>query len=311
MSTEKYRCGVCGKIYKTYKTLWNHNKLFHKEPTKEIETKEYHFTCRIKCDKCNKKFKHVSSKSRHMQYCNDNVSETILQLEKKIEKLEEIIMTKTTQIIRNDNKNVNNINVNTTNNYITYNFNSREDKEHVPYVLDDKSKLKIMMSPYYEYIPKLIETIYCGDFVQFKNVLVTNLDKKYMYIYQDGKFILENRDVILNTLLDNSYWNLESIVQDLSANDSIAEKMRKKIESGHTKFNKLYEDEETFYDHKSNTTYKNFKEYSKERILLLLFNNKDKIREKCALFSNKQLTEEEIVDMIEKKRMLELNACEN
>lgn len=240
-----------------------------------------------------------------MQYCNEKTKdEKIDQLEKKIEKLEEMITKTSTQIQNNMNTTISN-----TNNYITYNFNSREDKERVPYVLDDKSKLKIMMSPYYEYIPKLIETIYCGDFVQFKNVLITNLDKKYMYIYQDGKFILENRDVILNTLLDNSYWNLESIVQDLSANESIAEKMRKKIETGHTKFNKLYEDEDTFYDHKSNTTYKNFKEYSKERILLLLFNNKDKIREKCALFSNKQLTEEEIVDMIEKKRMLELNAC--
>jgi hypothetical protein len=41
-----------------------------------------------------------------------------------------------------------------------------------------------------------------------------------------------------------------------------------------------------------------------------LFNNKDKIKEKCALFSDKILTEKEIIEMIEKKKMLDM-CCYN
>jgi hypothetical protein len=34
-----YYCNICNKNYKTYKTLWEHNKKFHKDPVNTNEIK--------------------------------------------------------------------------------------------------------------------------------------------------------------------------------------------------------------------------------------------------------------------------------
>ena len=55
-----------------------------------------------------------------------------------------------------------------------------------------------------------------------------------------------------------------------------------------------------------NIKHKSFKDYNRKLIVFLLHKHKDDIKNKCALISDKELTEDEIEMMIEKKREMEL-----
>jgi hypothetical protein len=69
-------------------------------------------------------------------------------------------------------------------------------------------------------------------------------------------------------------------------------------------FSKKYEDikEEDI----KNIKHKRCKDYNRKLIVFLLHKHKDDIKNKCALISDKELTEDEIEMMIEKKREMEL-----
>jgi hypothetical protein len=80
---DEHKCDICNKIYSSYKTLWTHNKNFHKnndiidniKPTfcKQNDNK-------IICSYCNKPFSHRNSKWVHEQKCkiiyNNKAQET-------------------------------------------------------------------------------------------------------------------------------------------------------------------------------------------------------------------------------------------
>ena len=302
----KHICIECNKSYASYNSLWNHKKRYHITTHKSYNS-HYDDNNTIYCEYCSKIFTHRQNKHRHIKSCSEKTKfdeERILDNAIKQAKIEQkkIQLNNITNNITNSNNNSNNTN------YITYNFNSEQDKNRATLLLDDATKMKLMLSSYCDYIPKLIEMIYCGDYIQFKNVLIKNLKSNFVYIYKDGKFIAEEKELILNTLLENNYWNIESIVKDLANNNEINTKTLNKIETGHTTFNQMYENDDTFYDNKHNVKYKNFKEYNKQRVLLLLFNSRDKIKEQCALFSDNQLTEEEMDVLLQKKIMLEEDA---
>jgi len=55
-----------------------------------------------------------------------------------------------------------------------------------------------------------------------------------------------------------------------------------------------------------NIKHKRCKDYNRKLIVFLLHKYKDDIKNKCALISDKELTEDEIEMMIEKKREMEL-----
>ena len=38
MSTKEFKCNICNKFYTSYKSLWNHNKKFHKNKTVNDDT---------------------------------------------------------------------------------------------------------------------------------------------------------------------------------------------------------------------------------------------------------------------------------
>jgi hypothetical protein len=101
-----HNCKICNKQYKSYKSLWNHNKSFHSKNilvniqsvqiVQEINVKSSKI---LSCDYCNKIFNCKSSKSMHKKVCkkkddkNNNVIELekikLQQKEKDIEKLKE------------------------------------------------------------------------------------------------------------------------------------------------------------------------------------------------------------------------------
>ena len=73
-----YTCKICIKEYKTYQTLWNHNKIFHndniiesprkseKSPKKTEESPMKIYNCKF----CNKIYNNKNSRWSHEQKCN-------------------------------------------------------------------------------------------------------------------------------------------------------------------------------------------------------------------------------------------------
>jgi len=91
---DEYYCKICNKKYKTYKTLWNHNKKFHnviiiKKQSKNNQ-KNNHKTIiknNQKCIYCNKLFSHYNNKWRHEKTCKYNNTE-ITKINEETKKIE-------------------------------------------------------------------------------------------------------------------------------------------------------------------------------------------------------------------------------
>jgi len=106
MESIDYKCKICNKHYKTYQTLWKHNKKFHinniieslqkseedcikseKSPKNNAIDKKI-YDCRF----CNKKYNNKNSRWSHEQKCKNIIKETNelnkLKESKEIKKLE-------------------------------------------------------------------------------------------------------------------------------------------------------------------------------------------------------------------------------
>ena len=112
-----YNCKLCNKEYKSYQSLWNHNKIKHSDLCLKISNKE----CKFCCDLCNKKFRRNSTLKNHKQKkCNktiikndninnfDDLKNELIELKNKINN----ISNNTLNNISNNNSNVNNGTVN-------------------------------------------------------------------------------------------------------------------------------------------------------------------------------------------------------
>jgi hypothetical protein len=65
-----YNCNLCNKEYKSYQSLWNHNKIKHSELCLKISNKE----CKFSCDTCNKKFRRNANLKNHKNNtCKNNI----------------------------------------------------------------------------------------------------------------------------------------------------------------------------------------------------------------------------------------------
>ena len=65
----QFKCNICNKDYKSYQSLWNHNKIKHHELCLKISNKE----CKFKCDLCNKKF----TRNDNLKYHKNNTCKII------------------------------------------------------------------------------------------------------------------------------------------------------------------------------------------------------------------------------------------
>jgi hypothetical protein len=134
MSSEKllqqtdFSCSICNKNYKSYQSIWNHNKLYHTELNIKISNKERNFSCA----KCNKKFTRKDTLVYHNENTcknkNNNTNE-IIELKKQVAELQKIVTQnqKTTNNNTTNNNTTNNINHGTINNIIYINKTGTEN----------------------------------------------------------------------------------------------------------------------------------------------------------------------------------------
>ncbi len=314
-----YCCKVCNKTYSSYKSLWNHNKKFHtntminkdhlviNNDQKEIN-KDHLENNILNCKYCNKNFTFKTNKYRHEKTCTEKNKEVlnvkqlelqlkikeqeILKLKLKLQKskktdistvnqLNKLLMERHDQyqnyISNINNGNINNYNGNVVNNIQLIGF-GKED--NIIEKLTSKEK-KLILNSRYKSLEKLIEIVHCGNYNEFKNILVTNAKDNYVYKYDSSKsqFMLSTKDEVINSLIDNRMYELETIYDSFLEENKIDDKTKDIIE---TFINKINNDDTKYTDSDGNT-HETYKHYKVEEIKLILYNNKDKMMKDISL----------------------------
>uniref|UniRef100_A0A6C0H5L2 C2H2-type domain-containing protein n=1 Tax=viral metagenome TaxID=1070528 RepID=A0A6C0H5L2_9ZZZZ len=245
---DKYVCLICNKKYASLNSLNNHKRNYHNNE----EDKKY------KCDYCIKEYVFRQSKHKHQKKCKNNP--TVINTNNNIN-----------NTINNNtiNNTINNIinNNNITNNYkVIINFNSKEDKEAPNKIFSEEDKFKISKMPYYDIIPKMLETKL--KYKELNNVKINNLKDKFAFVYKNGKMECVSKEYAIQNLYNNCYWGYSDIYYDLHP---ISEKVKKQFDI----LTERFEDEEDKNTVEvENVSYKNMKKYNENKTLLLLYNNK-------------------------------------
>jgi len=294
-----YNCKICNKNYKTYQTLWKHNKEFHSSVVADSNTTENNI---LKCRYCNKLFKHKQNKYEHEKnVCipknklSDNTKQTelllqikkeearILELQLKMQKSKKDEGMTVKKINKLLEKKLNKKNMEAssqTEQSTAYDYISDFGKEDVVETLTKQEK-RIIMNAKYSSLEKLIEIVHCGKYNQFKNIIITNMKDNYMYKYDNklGHFVLSSKLDVLNSLINYRLDDLEVIYNDLLVKNKLDEKTKECIE----KFiNKINYDENKYIDY-DGKQHENYKQYKINEIKVLLFNNHDKITNDISL----------------------------
>ena len=205
----------------------------------------------------------------------DTVTVTVNQLNKLLVERENQIKE---YMVNNGNiqNNIHNGN-NIVNNFQLVGFSKEED---IVELLTHKEKKQIMNARY-KCLEKFIEIIHCGKYDKFKNILITNIKDNYMYKFDDtkGQFVLATKDEVLNTLINNRMYELETIYDDFLEQNKLDETTKDIIEKFINKIN--YNDDK--YTDSDGKDHENYKKYKINEIKLILYNNQDKITNDISL----------------------------
>ena len=303
MNNKNYNCIECNKTYSSYRSLWGHNKKFHKHIKIEKTTiVEENNTIENSCRVCNKIYKYKQGKCRHEKTCTGiKQTDKEIELEKyksinldkeqeKIDKEVELVklQIKLQGMKRIDHKTFKYMNKmlkdistqNITNNIININVPNilSIGKENLIHTLTRVEK-KMILDSRHNSIDKIVEIAHCGCHNLFKNIVITNLKDKFAYKYDEtkGYFITGNKTDLLDDLMTFRMMDIETIYDELSSANKIDGKTKKLIQE----FLDKMENEEPFvYD---TVEYANFKSYKINKIKILLYNNQDKITKDIAL----------------------------
>ncbi len=283
----EFKCNYCSKLYKSYASLNNHYSIKHREAHKNIMNEKNNQEKIYKCSTCKLQLNSRTTKYRHELKCKQ-----MMILEEEIKKNTQISMetiikeqdaklaslTKENEIYRKmlmeSKQNINNgtiVNGTLNNGPVVYNntinivkFGSEElkdifTKDEILKILNRK-KLSLEQS---------IEMLHLNKGKpEYKNIFITNLKDDYAYVYNGEKFIAAYKTEILNDIIENHSYNIETSMEEYK--DKITSKTYDVLQ----KFIDMLNDETTeFYAETQNKKYNNYKEYKKDMIKLLIYNN--------------------------------------
>ena len=311
---EKYNCKDCNKIYKTYKSLWTHNKIHHNgiktvktvKPQIDEETNTNEYSCK----NCNKIYKHNRTKNCHEKTCNgikqpslelevEKMKQETLDKEVEVEKIKQETLKlkiKLQGMKRVDNKTFkainkvlidrsthnNNIQNNTiiNNNYQIFSIGNEDVINTLS--IDDK---RIIINRKWCSLDEIVKMVHCGDHNMFKNILITNLKDKFAYTFDESKgyFITTTKSFILDDLISNRMMDIEAIYDELTTANLVDEKTKKMIKAF---LERMEEDDKPYTDENDDVEHVNYKAYKMSLIKLLLYNNQEKITQDIASLMN-------------------------
>ena len=300
-------CNICKKKYSCYQSLNNHNKKFHTNPNNEIIEDEN----KIKCNYCSKYYYSKYTLKTHEKTCsikkfnmNNNINKNnevdLIRLElikSEIEKMREekeilklkiqLKSTPTPNTTTNNNiTNINNLlNSNNTNSNNVFNILTigRENIEEILSQIEKKS----VLNSRYSCLEELVKILHCGEYNQFKNILITNLKDKYAYKYDSmgKKFVCVSKNEIIHELVGERLDNIREIYEELTTTNKINHQTKKLIRE----FLDKMTHEDKYTEDTEGTTYKNFRSYKEHRVKILIYNNLDKISKDLAIILDKSL----------------------
>ena len=295
-----FGCELCEKSYSSIYSLSNHKRLYH---TLEHDDKRYKNTedNLYHCRYCDKKYKHCSNRSAHEKTCkpieepvlhiaeenakikadneklkteNEKHKETIIKLQDKLLKSSNLNVStfkklnKTLMKQRNQTNNVNSFN--TVNNTIQICNPGHED---IWPVLTEQQKIQIINAKYGS-LDKLVEIIHCGEYNQFKNSVITNLNNDFAYTYDSDKgfFVTVTKDALLESIIEKREEELGIMYSEINDKTKIDENTMKTF---NTFIGQLGSEEP--FNYSDTIKYPNFKEYKKDCIKVLLYNHNEQI----------------------------------
>ena len=256
----EFNCKLCNKKYKSNRSLWNHKNKFHKETNNDNND----VLSNVKCNFCKKVFQNRSNKLRHeqkckLEYAKKKEEEEAKELEKKklelklakeqakilklkiklqnsdqvdnptIKKINDLLIKyrENIQNSYNSNSTINSHNNNSNNNINIVNniFQIKQlGNENIPETLTFAEKREIIYDENSAF-KKFLETVYCGKYPQFKNVIV--IDKKedpslYNFNEETGIFNkIANKNGILDNIVTDRVNDLRTIYDDFNKKNYI------------------------------------------------------------------------------------------
>lgn len=204
--TMEYECRRCG-----FKTMHKHVLLRHferqnvcvsknadvcrEELLKDLQTMNLNEVT-YACEHCDRKFNSRSSKSRHLNTCKKRMFKDaeIERLHKEIEDLKSKISSSTVNNITNNN--TIRIGQIVNENYIHINNYGAESFEHIP--LESLTHYFMMKD-----IPSLIKNIHFDqECHENRNILLKSVKHGTSMTYQDGHWVVQPTDIVVNQLVD-------------------------------------------------------------------------------------------------------------
>jgi hypothetical protein len=256
-----YVCKVCVKEYSSYKSLWNHNKKFHKPVSaksklkvseKSAESQQQVKTV-LDCKYCNKSYNHKQSRWRHEKICKIK-NTAIIKQESKV-----------SNITNNINKGI--INNNNTTNIIKF------GSEDIINILTKKQIAKILNSRY-QAIEESIRTVHFNKSLpEYQNIKIKNLRSNMALIHDGKNFNATNQYNAVYELIDNHICVITQLLEEAKINIS-----EKTVEKLGELIAKLEDEYNKFIDETTNRRYKNYKDYKIDNVKTMIYNEGNKVK---------------------------------
>ena len=244
--------------------------------SKILELTEQSIQTKKNCMFCNKNFNNKNNVERHIfSSCKVkkdmlNDKNKIIEEKNKIQKQEEenklhdeIKSLKNTvaKLIKKQTNNItfNQIINNNTNNNLIININPlwKEDLSHIT-----ETDYKKYLSGFFPGFINFIEKVHFDDNVpENHNICISNLKSKYVYVYENNKWIVKEKDDILDNFITKKYNLLTDKFEEFEENNIINDKIIDKF--------KEFQDNYDNLESQKNT---------KNNIMLMIYNNRDKVK---------------------------------
>ena len=281
-----HSCNICNKDYSSYKSLWNHNKKFHNISDNTLiihdNTLIIHNDKKYNCCNCNKIFNNYQNRWKHQKICKDtnillNLELKNKELEKKINKLENII-SKSTKITNNNTTNNNTNNGTIINNkFVLFPCFGYDN------ILSKKEIISILNKEYKALEESVLKVNFNENHPEHQNIYITNLKDDNAHIFNGKQFVAVDKNDAISQLIYSHYMELERAFKKYGCKlNSFSQNLFKD-------FLQLLFDERKEYKDDNNNKYKNYHEYKKRLLIKLIYNNTD--RTKLSKLKNQNLEE--------------------
>ncbi len=182
----------------------------------------------------------------------DKMNDEIISMKREMESLRDIKNNVIHQQIINNNV------TNQVNN-ITINVNSF-GREKISHISDDEYA-KFLNDFFAGYL-KFIEKIHFDENTpENHNLCLTNMNSRYIYVYEKNNWVLKEKNEIVNKLMTRKYNLLSDKFEEFEENNKIKESVL-----------------ENFREFQGNYNNTEAKKNTKNSIMLLLYNNREKVK---------------------------------